>query len=366
MNRAELLTTLGERSLIRLTRGQVSLKVWSAAAPALALQGVITPRATCNVFCAVLSEPPPPPDASTAVAPSQPPYGAGWALVTLSNDGTFQYQVYLQDMTVASLKLETRHRRRHREVSDLTASYQDGWANGTYERPTYRDLDALLRGRVEVVVAGTGGAGQMLQGTLTPVAVTEALRSPQPVLLASPEVPMAAAVWVAVDSACVTHYDVMVAGRPPGGVDEPLWNLTLRENDHSWDPRFEQQEMSLEDEVQGWELFAHTLELTPLSLSRIGAEVTYFDLHLLPTTTSTHTTLSGRVRGVSVPPACLLEPEGPTDERPCPETEPDCLLNPIVRPVISHKCIDDGEYTHTHTQIVTSGGGKPSTLWKAL
>lgn len=341
VNRAELLTTLGERSLIRLTRGQVGLKVWSAAAPALALQGMITPRATCNVFCAVLSEPPP--DASTAAAPSPPPYGAGWALVTLSNDGTFQYQVFLQGVEVASLRLETRHRRRHREVSDLTPSYRDGWANGTYERPTYRDLDALLRGRVEVVVLGAGGAEQKLQGTLAPVAVTEALRSPQPVLLASPEVPMAAAVWVAVDSACVTHYDVMVAGRPPDGALEPLWNLMLREEDRSWDPRFTMTLVPLEDEVQGWELFAHTLELTQLSLSRLGADVTYFDLHLLPNTTSQNRTLSGRVQGVSVPPDCLLDaphPDLPVGGDTC--SGPSCLAeSPVPATPITRKCIDD-------------------------
>ncbi|KAG0721291.1 Dorsal-ventral patterning protein Sog [Chionoecetes opilio] len=349
VNRGELLTTLGERSLIRLTRGQVSLRIWSVAAPHLALQGVITPRATCNVFCAVLSEPPPDDSASLSVSP--PPYGAGWALVTLSNDGTFQHQVFVQGMAVAALKLETRHRRRHREVTDLTSDYRDGWANGTYDRPTYRDLDALLRGRVEVVVQGSGSGGRRLQGTLSPVAVTEALRSRQPVLLASPQVPMAAAVWVAVDSACVTHYDVMVAGRPPGGAAEPLWSLLLREDDHSWDPRYELQKVSLEDEVQGWELFAHTLVLVHVSLSRLGQGVTYLDLHLLPNTSHPNTshpntTLSGRVQGVSVPSPCLLDPalfHLPATRPPC--TDPDCIVSDMgdLPPPITHKCIiDDG------------------------
>ena len=344
VNIAELLTTLGERSLIRLTRAQVSLKIWSVAAPELVLKGVITPRATCNVFCAVLSEPPP--DASTTVAVSSPPYGAGWALVTLSNDGTFQYQVFVQGVTVAALTLETRHRRRHREVSDLTASYRDGWANGTYERPTYRDLDALLRGLVEVVVVGANGTGGRLQGILNPVAVTEALRSPQPVLLASPDVPMAAAVWVAVDSACVTHYDVMVAGRAPGGAEEPLWSLVLREDDHSWDPRYTLKEELLEDEVQGWELFAHTLELMHVSLSRIGAEVSYLDLHLLPNT-NPQSLLTGRVRGVSVPPGCLMDTFHPTNA-PCIEIG--CLTDESKdSPPLTKKCMDEGKTTHTHT-----------------
>ncbi|MPC28122.1 Dorsal-ventral patterning protein Sog [Portunus trituberculatus] len=343
VNRAELLTTLGERSLIRLTRGQVSIKIWSVAAPHLVLEGVITPRATCNVFCAVLSEPPP--DPSTALSVSPPPYGAGWALVTLSNNGTFHYQVFVQGLTVASLTLETRHRRRHREVSDLTASYRDGWANGTYERPTYRDLDALLRGLVEVVVAAGGGTGRRLQGTLSPVAVTEALRSRQPVLLASPLVPMAAAVWVAVDSACVTHYDVMVAGRPPGGAAEPSWSLVLREEDKSYDPRYELQRVSLEDEVQGWELFSHTLVLMQVSLSRLRAEVSYLDLHLVPNSTR----LTGKVRGVSVPAACLLDP-AQASKSPCPNL--DCVLdgsNPQRAP--TNKCLDEEKKVYNNGVI---------------
>uniref|UniRef100_A0A0P4WGX1 VWFC domain-containing protein n=1 Tax=Scylla olivacea TaxID=85551 RepID=A0A0P4WGX1_SCYOL len=277
---------------------------------------------------------------------SPPPYGAGWALVTLSNNGTFHYQVFVQGLTVASLTLETRHRRRHHEVSDLTASYRDGWANGTYERPTYRDLDALLRGLIEVVVAADGGTGRRLQGTLSPVAVTEALRSRQPVLLASPQVPMAAAVWVAVDSACVTHYDVMVAGRHPGGAAEPSWSLVLREDDRSWDPRYDLKEVSLEDEVQGWELFSHTLVLMEVSLSRLGAEVSYLDLHLLPNTTRPAPLLTGRVRGVNVPTACLLDP-GQSPKTSCANLE--CILDSShPPPSVTNKCIDEDKKVYNN------------------
>ncbi|XP_071520088.1 dorsal-ventral patterning protein Sog-like isoform X3 [Panulirus ornatus] len=348
LNRAEVMTTLGERSLIRLTRGQVAMKLWSQTAPELALEGMITPRATCNVFSAVLSKPMPDPEDGetserTEVAMSTPPHGAGWALLTLSNDGTFQYQMFVKGIEVSTLTLETKHRRRHRIVDNLILFYQNNWANGTYDRPTYRDLDALLRGKLEVVVSG-GENDEKLRGMLTPVAVTEALRSPQPVLLSSPEVPMAATVWVAVDSACVTHYDVMVAGQPPAGVVEPHWNLILREEDGSWDPRFEMTKMDLETKVEGWELSAHSTMLTQLALTRLGAGVSYLDLVLLPFDNSSHQqpALSGLIQGVYVPPSCLVDAQHKVtveDDDQC--SYGGCLDQPSPGIPPSHRCIDE-------------------------
>lgn len=308
LNRVEYMTTLGDSSLRLLTRGHVAMKVWSHTAPELAIEGVVTPRATCNVFSAVLSVPEDQRTEGTAPVPiPPPPHGSGWALLTLSNDGNFDYQVFIEGVSVNSLKLETQHRRGHRIVEDLTPNYAANWANDTYTRPTYRDLDALLRGKIEVVVTSEDNR-QVLKGMLNPVAVTEALRSPHPVLLSSPEVPMAATVWMAVDSACVTHYDVKVAGPPPSGAIEPFWNLILREDDTEWDPRLEMTIMDLETEVEGRELYAHSTRLTRLSLSRLSHGVTYLDLVLIPPNNDTRPqSLTGLVQGVNVPPRCLLD-----------------------------------------------------------
>ncbi|XP_042225564.1 dorsal-ventral patterning protein Sog-like isoform X1 [Homarus americanus] len=348
LNRAEIMTTLGERSLIRLTRGQVAMKVWSQAAPELALEGMITPRATCNVFSAVLSKPVPDSedDTSTESTDMTSSYGAGWALLTLSN-GTFQYQVYVKGFEVSTLTLKTKHKRQDRIVENLTPFYHDSWANGTYDRTTYRDLDALIRGKLEVVVASE--SNEELRGMLNPVAVTEALRSPQPVLLSSPEVPMAATVWVAVDSACVTHYDVMVAGQPPYGAIEPFWNLVLREEDQFWDPRFKMTKMDLEAHVEGRELFAHSTQLTRLSLSRLEAGVSYLDLVLLPpdSNSTLQSSLSGLIHGVSVPSECLMGSDHQEviveeyDEEECVHGR--CILREETAPEVpqSHRCIDE-------------------------
>ncbi|XP_068201291.1 dorsal-ventral patterning protein Sog isoform X2 [Palaemon carinicauda] len=356
LNRVEYMTTLGNSSLRLLTRGHVSMKVWSQAAPELALEGLVTSRVTCNVFSTVLSLPEPEnlEDAVSAYTAYSPPYGAGWALVTLSNEGDFEYEIFIKGMTVESLKLETQHRKGHRVVEDITSSFSGNWANGTYSRPTYRDLDALLRGKIEVV-ATSGDSGHVLKGMLNQVAVTEALRSPQPVLLSSPQIPMAAIVWIAVDSACVTHYDVMVGGPPPSGATEPFWNLTLREDDTEFDPRLDMNILSLENEVKGKELFAHSTELSRLSLSRLGSGVTYLELVLIQSEedTSSLPPLTGLVNGVIVPPKCLLDSDvalpppvihpDDTPDRICiPNSDKVCIkqLDESQGAERSHKCKD--------------------------
>ncbi|KAK7071801.1 hypothetical protein SK128_020608, partial [Halocaridina rubra] len=348
LNRMEYRTTLGESSLRLLTRGHVSMKVMSVAAPELALEGMITPRATCNVFSTVLSVPESNSihdNSLSLVSVPPPPYGSGWALLTVSNDGDFDYQIYVQGAAVTSLKLETQYRRGHRIVDDLTSNFVNNWANGSYSRPTFRDLDALLRGKIEVVVS-TDDNTQTLRGMLSPVAVTEALRSRQPVLLSSPEVPLAATVWMAVDAVCVTHYDVQVAGPPPNGAIEPFWSLYLRENDTTWDPRLEMTKLDLEMEVEGRELFAHSTRLTRLSLSRLAHEASYLDLHLIPANNNTSPLppLTGQIKGVTVPPKCLFDSDvyaesvgHPDDEFCAPGI---CLRHEGDTEAKSHKCKD--------------------------
>ncbi|KAK4298173.1 hypothetical protein Pmani_029456 [Petrolisthes manimaculis] len=362
VNRAQVRTTLGERSLIRLTRGQVTMKLWSPTARHLELVGSIMPRATCNVFSAVLT-PPSPQILDGSSVPS--PNSAGWALVTLENDGTFQYEIEVEGGIGGAVRLETLQRRRPRVVEDLTLDLVDGRANGTYQRPTYRDLDALLRGRVQVVV-GPAGGDQVLSGTLSPVAVTEALKSPHPTLLSSSEVGMAATVWMAVDSACVTHYDVQVGGagswvdRSAGVNWEPAWNLMLREEDHSWDPRHDMNSLLLEEQVEGWEVFAHSTHLSRVSLSRLGAGVSHMDLHLLSLTNSSTKlhTLTGKVEGVRVPVDCQLGSElsHPVGEPPQCGTGPCVLLEEADTPVVANTCVD------TDMRVLEDGTSWPSPL----
>lgn len=307
------------------------------------------PRATCNVFSAVLT-PPSPQSLDGSSVPS--PNSAGWALVTLENDGTFQYEIEVKGGIGGAVRLETLQRRRPRVVEDLTLDLVDGRANGTYQRPTYRDLDALLRGRIQVVV-GPAGGDQVLSGTLSPVAVTEALKSPHPTLLSSAEVGMAATVWMAVDSACVTHYDVQVGGvgswvdRSAGVNWEPAWNLMLREEDHTWDPRYELNTVLLEEQVEGWEVFAHSTHLSRVSLSRLGAGVSHMDLHLLsPTNRSTKLhTLTGTVEGVRVPYVCQVGSEvpHPIGEPPQCGSGPCVLLEEAETPSVANTCVDSGK-----------------------
>ncbi|RXG71906.1 Dorsal-ventral patterning protein Sog [Armadillidium vulgare] len=348
INEANVLTTLGKTSLRLLTRGKVSIKIWSTSAPELAIEGPITSRATCNVFYSVLTSSPKWNQGTSHI------YGAGWGLLFLTNDGDFNYQIRLENLPdqVEGVVLDTEGRKRAREVEDVTHALSDGWVNGTYTKPTYRDLDALLRGRLRASVLLEGGG--TLEGVFDAVSVTEALRVVYPTLLTSPNSWMAATAWAAVDEDCVMHYDVRVGGEDPTGNYDPTWSLQLRENDTTWDPRLDHSNVTLEQVVSGREIAAHTVHLTKISLSRLHHGVAYLDLAVSSSNKefSPDVVLSAPLTDVVVPPSCRLEvgaggyseksekhpQQGVQIDAPCKGF---VCLDEEIPPVISKKCIDD-------------------------
>ena len=345
------MTTLGDTSLRLLTRGKVNMKIWAEGAEEFALQGPITARATCNVYSTVLTEPKGIQSAQGVIPHN---YGSGWGLLTISNDGDFKYEILSHGLMspVKSVTLQTKHRKKPRTVEDLTSNYNDGWTNGTYGRPTFSDLDSLLRGRLEIIV--TSSEGEKLNGHLSPVAITDALRSPKPILLSSIDSWMAATAWIAVDSNCIMHYDIKIGGNAPEKTNDPTWRLELRENDTTWDPRLEQKIIPLEEMFVGREVSAHSNLLSQISLSRIKAKVTYLDLKVLPADVQLTTTaetpplsiLTGLITGVDVPSNCLVDSfTNQVDVLRCKKhpNAPDCLLDPKVTHGLSKKCIDNGK-----------------------
>lgn len=63
-----------------------SFRLWAEDAPELSINGTVAARATCNVFSAVLTE------AKEHVAEGER-FGAGWAVLALTDEGFFNYQV---------------------------------------------------------------------------------------------------------------------------------------------------------------------------------------------------------------------------------------------------------------------------------
>lgn len=342
-----------------LTRGRVSLRIWSTSAPELALQGAITARATCNAFHAILtmeSDSVDKLDSYRERMPTIEEFGSGWGLLFLSNEGLFQYQIRLEGIDskdVSKVLLEVPSRRKVRQIEDMTKIFvgdlEGGWINGTYDRPTYRDLDTLLRSRLLIKVHLKGGIA--LSGVFETVPVTEALRTIYPTLLRSTTSWVAATAWVAVDSDCVMHYDVQVAGLDPAGGVDPTWSLILRENDTKWDPRHVQNNSTLEHIVSGRGVSAHTTLLTKVSLSRLHSGVSSLEISLSSSKSSfvSGDVISGSLSNVKVPELCLFESENkPGAKKPQEEVGVahscrsfKCLDKP-EKPAVSEKCIDDG------------------------
>lgn len=349
VNEAEVKTTLGETSLRLLTRGKVSIRVWSLSTPEMVIEGLITSRATCNVYHSILTTSP-----NTQLVKNIS-YGAGWGLLFLSNEGAFEYYVRLEGLLseVEEVLLQTESRRRVRHVEDVTHALSHSWVNGTYLKPTFRDLDALLRDRLIISVLLKNG--MILEGIFESISVTEALRSLHPTLLMSSSSWLAATAWVAVDSDCVMHYDVRLAGEDPAGNYDPMWSLYFRENDtvspSAWDPRLELTNLTLEHRLTGRDVVSHTTLLSRISLSRLSHGVTYLDLVVSSSSTNfvPSILLSGHLAEISVPEFCLLESHGEKGEAgkgvqvdaPCKRLI--CLDEEGQNPVISKKCIDDSK-----------------------
>uniref|UniRef100_A0A2P2I3W9 Short gastrulation protein n=1 Tax=Hirondellea gigas TaxID=1518452 RepID=A0A2P2I3W9_9CRUS len=349
INKAQVMTTLGATSLPLLTRGRVHMKLWAEDAPELAIEGTVAARATCNVFSTVLT-------ASPGQVAEGERFGAGWAVVALTDEGFFNYQVQVElPGRVTGVTLTAVYKRKERVVHDLTDSYSNGWANGTYTRPTYGDLDALMRGRLQVAVVSDTST---LDGLLEVQPMTDALRSSKPSLIRSVGVSWAATAWVAVDANCVMHYHVQLAG--PG--ECPLWQLVLQEKDETFDPRLAQQRVVLEEAVRNCEVADHTTLLTPASLSRLHeGRVSLLEMLLFQSPNSNSvdeasatevTLLSGRLDAMSVPTSCLLD----DISRPKPGCGIECLNTDDEDRPRRTKCIDEEKRVYEDGASWTPGG----------
>nr|ADO17754.1 short gastrulation protein [Parhyale hawaiensis] len=336
VNKAEVMTTLGDTSLPQLTRGRVHIKLWAESAPELAIEGTVAARATCNVFSTVLTT------ADSEEVAEGERFGAGWAVLALTDEGFFNYQVQVQAVgRVTGVSMVAVYKRKDRVVHDLTESFSNGWANGTYTRPTYGDLDALMRGRLQVVIESEP---TNLQGKFEVQAMTDAVRSNKPALVRSVGVQWAATAWVAVDDECVMHYHVQLAGPDP----RPSWQLVLQEKDETYDPRLAQQRVVLEEAVDNWEVADHTTLLTQASLSRLHVGgASYLEMLLFTSSETTDdansgiTRLTGRLDAMSVPDACLLDNVDVDSHRRRVSCGFDCLNdNDDDRPRRT-KCIDN-------------------------
>ncbi|XP_008939787.1 PREDICTED: chordin, partial [Merops nubicus] len=155
----------------------------------------------------------------------------GSAKLALHENGTLEYQVQVVGTAseVVGITLETKPRRKSKRnvLFDMTPSYKDGLAQGTWQSPSARDAHMLLQNELFLNVATKDWVEGELRGQIIslPYSGLLARYTDMPVVLAgqlvSPPVGSGAGghAWLSLDEHCHLHYEISVAGlgRPSDG-----------------------------------------------------------------------------------------------------------------------------------------------------
>ncbi|KAG8228162.1 hypothetical protein J437_LFUL002816 [Ladona fulva] len=332
INIIEVRSAVKAADLRLLARGRLQITVSSKKYPEYRLKGTVTTRVTCDLFQASLlpspySEGDDPSllttssSTSMATAEAPPPARAsGLAWMFLTRDGALVYKVRLDDMDAPLISLGLASGRapgqrggpprRHETVEDLTPSFREGWANGSLDRLSPRELEQLYAGEVWVTaVADSGpGATAAIKGRLTVHPAAGARSSEGPILLKRNDISAPAALtgiaWVAVDSDCTLLYEVSLSGLEDwvGPGDRPL-NLYL-EDTPAMVPGAPVARKLL-DEFRGPQLEGFTMNLSESELARIEYGVAVLEVVDPSPSATLKSLLRARITQVHVPLSCL-------------------------------------------------------------
>ncbi|XP_054839001.1 chordin isoform X2 [Eublepharis macularius] len=213
---AEVLTGLSSQEMLWLAQGQLKISVEVEGRFRRQIAGHITVRMSCDTIQSVLC-------GGDALTPTRT--GAvGSAKLMLHANGTLEYQVQVAGTgsEVIGITLETKPRRRSKRnvLYDMTHSYRDGMASGTWAQVSGREAHMLLQNELFLNVATTDFDEGELRGQISSLLYSGLLARHQelPIPLAghfvSPPVRTGSAghAWVSLDDHCHLHYGIVVAG----------------------------------------------------------------------------------------------------------------------------------------------------------
>ncbi|XP_026574659.1 chordin [Pseudonaja textilis] len=213
---AEVLMELGSQEMRWLAQGQLRMTAEVEGGARRKLAGHIAIRRSCDTIQSVLC-------GANALIPTHT--GAvGSAKVVLHENGTWEYQIQVAGTgsEVIGVTLETKPRRRNKRsiLYDMTHSYRDGMASGSWTQASGRDAHMLLQNELFLNVATKDFEDGELRGQINSMLYNGHLARYQefPILLAgqfvSPVVHTGSAghAWVSLDGHCHLHYEIVVAG----------------------------------------------------------------------------------------------------------------------------------------------------------
>ncbi|GAB0098367.1 Dorsal-ventral patterning protein Sog [Sergentomyia squamirostris] len=210
INVIEITSPVTTSDLRMLARGKLFITVESRRNPeSLRLQGQIVSRVSCEIFQTVIS----------SHNPDLQQRTNGLAWLYLNRDGGLVYNLEVNDLNYDSnplVVLVDENGKRRLELEDLTPTLNriTNEASGTIDKLGPRVLEPLYAGDLSVNVLSKSDI--IARGRLVSRPVADARDSPVPILFkkiddnSPPNV--AGMAWVAVDSACELHYDIMLTG----------------------------------------------------------------------------------------------------------------------------------------------------------
>ncbi|XP_043378795.1 chordin isoform X1 [Chelonia mydas] len=213
---AEVLSDLSSREMLWLAQGQLKITAETEGRRLRQITGYITARKSCDTIQSVLC-------GGDALLPTKT--GAvGSAKLMLHENGTLEYQVQVAGTAseVTSITLETKPRRKNKRniLLDMTPSYREGLASGTWQHMNARDTHMLLQSELFLNVATKDFEEGEVRGQISSLLYSGLLArySELPIPLAgqlvSPPVRTGSAghAWVSLDEHCHLHYEIVVGG----------------------------------------------------------------------------------------------------------------------------------------------------------
>uniref|UniRef100_T1JBK0 VWFC domain-containing protein n=1 Tax=Strigamia maritima TaxID=126957 RepID=T1JBK0_STRMM len=286
---------LSPKELRYLLMGSTLLSLAPKFKPDMSLSGRIMPKLTCNSFQAVLS--------SGNSFEEEKPFtqAAGYATITLNDDNTIAYSVYVTGLSskLLALTLEAHQKKKLHVVENLISTFNNSWANGTFSRRTPREMEMLLAGEFSLNLA-TEKYESEARGTINQRLYTEAHSVSAPVLLTGPHTSAVGLAWIHVDAACKLSYDFVLSGleNERGMVHNYLVELVESAQNNDGERRLLQTTTATESEDVVDEIGRGTL-------SRVDSKVTFFQVNQ----SGEHLVVRGRINNVHVPLACLPQYE---------------------------------------------------------
>uniref|UniRef100_A0A8C3F0U5 Chordin n=1 Tax=Chrysemys picta bellii TaxID=8478 RepID=A0A8C3F0U5_CHRPI len=200
---AEVLSDLSSREMLWLAQGQLKITAETEGRRRRQIAGYITARKSCDTLQSVLC-------GGDALMPTKTGAVGSAKLVA----GTAS--------EVISVTLETKPRRKNKRnvLFDMTPSYREGLASGTWQHMNARDTHMLLQselflnvatkdfeeGEVRGQISSLLYSGLLARYTELPIPLAGQLVSP-PVRTGS-----AGHAWVSLDEHCHLHYEIVVGG----------------------------------------------------------------------------------------------------------------------------------------------------------